>query len=57
MPKHKTARLIALDFIDEIMQRTVLAHEALCDKGECTLETPCPYCQINDIMMEALKKI
>lgn len=57
MPKRKSARLIALDFINAVMEKLVPAHEKLCDEGKCTLEDPCPYCQIQDLMMSEYKKL
>ena len=46
-----------LAFIDAIMKHTVAGHEKLCDENKCSVENPCPYCKINDIMMEEMKKL
>lgn len=46
-----------LEFIDTIMESTVAAHEKLCDDGKCTLDDPCPYCRVNEIMMTEASKI
>jgi hypothetical protein len=46
-----------LAFIDAIMEFTVPAHEKLCDENKCTIEDPCPYCRVNDKMMEEVKKL
>ena len=51
MPKRKTARLLALEFIDNIMQKTVKAHEEFCDAGKCAIDEPCAYCKINEYML------
>jgi hypothetical protein len=39
------------------MERTVAAHEKLCDEGKCSLDAPCPYCKVNEILMEELEKL
>jgi hypothetical protein len=57
MAKRKSARLLALDFVDRVMERTVAAHLSLCDEGKCNLEAPCAYCQIGEILMEEVAKI
>jgi len=46
-----------LIFIDKIMDSTVAAHEKLCDEGKCTLDYPCAYCLVNEIMMKEAAKI
>ena len=54
-----------LTFVDTIMESTVAAHEKLCDEGKCdkcgkpkcTLEDPCPYCLVNEMMMTEAAKI
>jgi hypothetical protein len=46
-----------LEFVDTIMESTVAAHEKLCDEGKCTLEDPCPYCRVNEMMMTEAAKI
>jgi hypothetical protein len=48
---------IVLKFVDEVMEDTVKGHEALCDEDKCSIEEPCAYCLINDILMAKLAKI
>ena len=50
----KTARLAILDVSDEIMKLTVPAHETACDDGKCTFDAPCVFCQINEVLTNAL---
>jgi hypothetical protein len=57
MPKRKTARLLALEFIDNIMQKTVKAHEEFCDAGKCAIDEPCAYCKINEYMLIELDNL
>jgi len=49
----KSARLLVLEIADEIMKITVPAHEAMCDEEKCTLDSLCPFCQINEILTKA----
>jgi hypothetical protein len=50
----KTARLAVLDLSDEIMKIAVPAHEALCDEEKCGLDKPCAFCQIIEVLTNAL---
>jgi len=51
-----TARGLLLGFIDEVMEELVPAHEALCDEGKCSIEEPCVFCKVGEIMMKNLTK-
>ena len=52
-----SGRVAVLAFVDAVMERTLAAHEKLCDQDECSVENPCPYCQINEILMSELAKL
>jgi len=52
-----TVREIVLAFVDAVMVRTVAAHEKLCDEGKCSLESPCAYCRVGEILMEEMEKL
>jgi hypothetical protein len=54
MPKRKTARLAVLELSDLIMQITVPAHETQCDEEKCSLDVPCVFCRINEVLTSAL---
>jgi len=56
MSKRKTARETILAFIDEVMAETVAAHEELCVDLQCSVEKPCPYCHLSEVMMKVLAK-
>jgi hypothetical protein len=38
------------------MAETVAAHEELCVDLQCSVEKPCPYCHLSEVMMKVLAK-
>lgn len=53
----KTAREANLELIDGVMERTVAEHEKALGAGGCSVLDPCPWCRVNDMLMEALKGV